>query len=63
MLMFCIPALCVEFCFRQETRTPNLIRMICTMLSLVLLSCFLLRTQRRGMFVVKSGRLVEHGLV
>ena len=55
MLMFFCPALCVEFCFRQETRTPNVIRMICKMLSLVLLSYFLLRT-RRGMFVVKSGR-------
>ena len=51
-----IPPLCVELCFIQETRTPNVIRMICTMLILILLSCFLFRTQRRGMFVVKSGR-------
>ena len=32
--------------------------MICTMLSLILLNCFILRIQRRGMFVVKSGRAV-----
>ena len=61
MLMFFFPALYIEFCFIQETRTPSVIRMICTMLFLILLSCFLLRTQLRGMFVVKSGRAGGQG--
>ena len=46
----------VVFDFASDKKPGHQIRMICAMLSLILLSCILLRAQRRGMFVVKSGR-------
>ena len=54
MLMFCLPHCVLNFA--SDKKPGHQIRMICAMLSLILLSCILLRAQRRGMFVVKSGR-------